>query len=144
MRPFSFENCQVRSTDNELSAEWSERCGDLLAIEIEHRWIVDGLRCNHISLHHELLSFESCGIPPALAVPHHAPGRPEHRSVLTTRRAKDVDGRTSPAMTLMLIYSKRRHPEVRASEPRTMRHVSRHPSRCRALRGSSDEVRGSL
>src|SRR6266576_7190809 len=51
MRPFSFEDSQVPSTGNELSAEWNERCRDFLAIEIEHFWIVDRLRRNHISLH---------------------------------------------------------------------------------------------
>src|ERR1700730_9716207 len=73
MRPFSFENRQIPSTGNELSAEWNERCRDFLAIEIEHCWIVDRLRGNHIGLHNELLSFRSCGSPPAASV-----DRPAH------------------------------------------------------------------
>jgi hypothetical protein len=85
MRPFSFENSQVLSTNNELSTEWNERCLNFLAIEIEQRWIVDRLRGNHISHHDEFLSFTSRGRAPAASVDRSAGMAQQSRSVHITQ-----------------------------------------------------------
>src|SRR3981081_2671248 len=81
MRPFAFENSQVPSTGNELSAEWNERCRNFLAIEIEHCWIVDRLRGDHISLHNEPLSFKSGGSPQASSADRSAGNAQQSQSV---------------------------------------------------------------
>jgi hypothetical protein len=56
MWPFSFENGQVPSAHDELSAERNERRGHLLAVCIQHRLVLDRLSGNRIGLHDELLS----------------------------------------------------------------------------------------